>query len=431
MLFKKSKYKCKAAEHSLLFQPSGEVFACHYNRGYVLGKYPENTIKQIWNNKKRKALKKSIIKGSFNLGCHECKKALDNGLFQSAGINKYEYIIETNKKHPTSMEFQLDNICNLQCIMCSGEYSSQIRKYREKGPAYISPYDDNFVTQLKSYIPSLQYAAFTGGEPFLFDIYYEIWDEIKLLNPELQIYVSTNGTILNDRVKSYIENLNFNFTISIDSLNKTNYESIRKNAVFETTIDNLNYYINFCKSKKRKINIKCLVTPFNYQDLPELVHFFNKKSVNVIPKTVLLPGFASINNLNKNKLKEVRSTIENIEYNCSDPIQVQNKIRFDEIITYVNKLINQSIYNKPLSNSDLIYILKEKIHNVLLTMPQKNDIDYFLNRFDYVISSLKNELELNIALNNLMILNTETIINELNRKDLNKFIARFKQISPN
>ncbi len=430
MLFKKSKYKCKAAEHSILFQPSGEVFACHYNRGYILGKYPENTIKQIWNSKKRKALIKSINEGNFKFGCHECKKAIDSGLFHSAGINKYEYIKETNKKVPTSMEFQLDNICNLQCIMCSGEYSSQIRKYREKGSAYVSPYNDKFVTQLKDFIPNIQYAAFTGGEPFLFDIYYKIWDEIKLLNPKLQIYISTNGTILNDRVKFYITNLNFNFAISIDSLNKSNYESIRKNANFETTINNINYFIDFCKNHNREISIKCLVTPFNFHDLPELVHYFNNKSINVIPKTVLLPGFASISNLNKYKLQEVISTIKSIKYDCSDPIQEKNKIRFNEIITYVNTLNNLPLNNKLATNIELISLLKERIQNVLLNMHKKNEIDYFINRFEYLINSLKDKDNLNIALNNLMTLNTETIINELNRTDLNKFIARFKQIKP-
>ena len=40
MFLKKEKYLCNAAEYSLLFQPSGEILACHYNRGYI-GNYPQ------------------------------------------------------------------------------------------------------------------------------------------------------------------------------------------------------------------------------------------------------------------------------------------------------------------------------------------------------------------------------------------------------
>ena len=131
MFLRKPKYNCKAAEYSLLFQPSGEILSCHYNRGNILGVYPQNSISEIWQGKKRKRLIKSIHSAKFNEGCYSCKLAIEEGLVHGAGFNKYNYINAENSKNPISMEFQLDNICNLECIMCSGEYSSQIRKNRE------------------------------------------------------------------------------------------------------------------------------------------------------------------------------------------------------------------------------------------------------------------------------------------------------------
>ncbi len=138
MFLKKEKYFCNAAEYSLLFQPGGEILACHYNRGYILGNYPQNAIDDVWNGEKRIKLIKKIRKGNFPKTCEFCKQAIKNGFYNKSGINKYQYITPGQSGYPSSMEFQLDNICNLECIMCSGEYSALIRKNIEKKENHIS-----------------------------------------------------------------------------------------------------------------------------------------------------------------------------------------------------------------------------------------------------------------------------------------------------
>ncbi|HNQ67643.1 MAG TPA: radical SAM protein [Bacteroidales bacterium] len=431
MFFSSPKYYCKAAEYSLLFQPSGEILTCHYNRGNILGIYPTNNISEVWNGKKRKELVKSIRQAKFNKGCFACKETLNMGLEHSAGINKYDYIIPSKKKIPVSMEFQLDNICNLECVMCSGEYSSQIRKNREKGEPYISPYDDEFVKQLDNYIPYLKHAAFTGGEPFLFDIYYKIWDRIKILNPDLQIYVSTNGTVLNDRVKEYINKLNFNFAISIDSLNKENYERIRKNAIMEKTLENIEFFNNYCKERKQDFNIKCLVTPLNYIDLSYLYKYFNDKNINIIPKIVEMPTFASINNCTIEELNNINENLKLCISNIKTSVNIQNNRRLNEIILKVMFLMNNTNELRYESNRELKYLIKENIKKSLIQNHKEIEINYLLNRLDIVINSIENDKDLNVALNNLMKLNIEAIINELRRNDLTKFVSRFRQTNPN
>ena len=332
MIFKKTHMICNAASNSLLFQPSGEIVACHYNRGYILGRYPEDSIEKIWGGKKRIDLNKSIKKGTFNLGCSSCKSNLEQGFTQSAGINKYDFLKHRQKKKPLSFEFQLDNICNLECIMCSGEYSSGIRKNRENGHAYISPYDDEFINQLEIFIPHLKYASFTGGEPFLFDIYYKIWDRIVVLNPNLQLYISTNGTVLNDKVKDYLKKLNFNLSISIDTVNKETYEKIRKNAKLEETLKNIEWFKDYCKLKYTQINIKSLVIPQNIFYLPELYQLCTSKALPLHFKFAMLPWFARIENLDNKKLSEAINKLENLIFDYDSEILSNNNKRLKEII---------------------------------------------------------------------------------------------------
>jgi MoaA/NifB/PqqE/SkfB family radical SAM enzyme len=80
--------------------------------------------------------------------------------------------------YPRVMEFELSNECNLECVMCNGYFSSSIRKNREKLPASVSPYNDQFVDELDQFIPHLTDAKFLGGEPFMIDIYLKIWERI-------------------------------------------------------------------------------------------------------------------------------------------------------------------------------------------------------------------------------------------------------------
>ena len=115
-------------------------------------------------------------------------------------------------------------IPNLECIMCYGNFSSSIRKNREKLPSTPTVYDEKFLESLDPIIPDLKYVKFLGGEPFLINIYYEVWERIIECNPNCLIDVQTNGTILNDRVKDILERGNFRIGVSLDSLKKETYE---------------------------------------------------------------------------------------------------------------------------------------------------------------------------------------------------------------
>lgn len=433
MILKKPKYICKAAEYSLLFQPSGEVLACHYNRGYILGIYPENLIKEIWNSKKRKSLIKSIENGNFKLGCHYCKEKIDEGNIWATGFNKYNYMKNHSKtKMPISMEFQLDNICNLECIMCSGEYSNGIRKNREKGSIYKSPYDDEFVHQLTDYIPHLKYCAFTGGEPFLFDIYYKIWDKIKLLNPNLQLYISSNGSILNDKIKSYLKDLNFNFSFSIDSVEKISYEKIRRNAKLEVSIKNIEWYQSYCKSKNTEINIKTLVTPQNILEIDSLLKYCHDKNLPINFKFAQLPWFARIDTMSKDNLNKAIQKLKNINFISSTEIQ-KNNIKNLKLLIYDLESFEKEISeDKDLSTKSLNELKEEFIKHILdfklnFNKQTVKEDSYYIKQITKLYTYINDETNLSIAINNFLKIPRETIFWELHRLDIEKLGQRFIQ----
>ncbi len=328
---------CNAPFKSLLFIPTGEIMACHYNRGYVLGQYPKNSIKEVWTGDKINILRQNIIKYDFSSGCYECYKDFIQRKFLSVGASKYDFIEPSSEAYPSLMEFQLSNQCNLECTMCSGEYSSGIRQNREKMPNYPSPYDDAFVDELKAFIPYLKKAYFTGGEPFVIPIYRNIWQQIQALNPELMMNISTNASIIDDSIKETLKNGNFFITVSIDTLNPENYEKLRKNALFDVTIKNIDYLHQYALENSRIFSIKFVLIDKNIDDIPHLFEFFNNKNVQLFPKFVWLPFKYSLFNLRPKELSEKIILLEKIRTTDSTLIQKENKIRLKEVINELKK----------------------------------------------------------------------------------------------
>ena len=116
-------------------------------------------------------------------------------------------------------------------------------------PAISSPYDDAFVDQLEPFLRNVREAGFAGGEPFLIPIHYRIWDRVAGCNPNMIVMIVTNGTTLNDRVRLIADRLNCVINVSVDSIVKETYESIRQGASLETVLENSRYFSEVMQKK--------------------------------------------------------------------------------------------------------------------------------------------------------------------------------------
>ena len=264
------RYLCYAPFTMMYFAFNGEVIACCHNRKHILGKYPGQNIKEIWEGTEFNKLREYIRNDDLSFGCDVCKYALLAENFDGAKNGLYDrYRV---KKYPQIMEFELDNRCNLSCIICNDLFSSSIEKEMH-GNKTESPYDENFVKQIIPYLTHLKQAKFYGGEPFLINIYYDIWEKMLEINPKIEIVIQTNGTILNDRIKKLMERGRFHINISIDSLNKENFEKIRKNADYKQTMNNVAWFKEFSEHSHTHIGIIPTPNRLNWPDLPELVNW--------------------------------------------------------------------------------------------------------------------------------------------------------------
>lgn len=242
------KYICHAPFTNLFFGYDGKIGVCCYNRLNILGTYPETGIIDAWNGDILKELRSKIKRYDFSGGCYCCQVQLVEKAYNTILARNYDYFVP-DIRYPKSMEFELSNRCNLECIMCNEENSSAIAIKKTGQQPKLLPYDDNFIEQLRPFIPYLRSTKFMGGEPLLIPIYYKIWELIIEINPSCEIVIQTNGTVLNDKIKDLLEKGNFSISISIDSIVKETYESIRVNADYNKVMSNLEYFIDLENAK--------------------------------------------------------------------------------------------------------------------------------------------------------------------------------------
>jgi sulfatase maturation enzyme AslB (radical SAM superfamily) len=269
----------------------------------VLGRYPEERLVDVWRGARAKAMRETMTAFRLPDGCSYCAEQLRTGTVE--GLHARYFDEGETRDWPTNMEFHLSNLCNLQCVMCYGFLSSSIRKHRDKLPRLESPYGLEFVKELEEFIPHLKSTTFLGGEPFLNPLHFEIWNRFKRLNPDVLVHVITNGTILNKRIIGLLDRMKFGFTLSIDTLNRERYESIRVDADFDQVMRNFEFFLGYSRLTRSRLRIAACPMQQNWMDLPQLLEFCDRKAIVLTFNPVLHPPHASLRSLEPATLVEI------------------------------------------------------------------------------------------------------------------------------
>lgn len=368
----------------MLFANNGRVLACCFNRQAILGEYPKHTLKEIWFGAQAKNLRKQMDNNDLSNGCFTCKNQFLNREFYTVKARMFDHLPDSSSGYPTTMEFDLDNTCNLECIMCNADNSSAIRKKSELYGDYKSPFDASFVNDLEPFIPHLHQASFAGGEPFLIKLYYNIWEMMVSVNPNIHINITTNATVLNDKIKTLLNKGNFDISVSLDSINKETYSQIRRNAHFEEVLENLRCFQNYCREKGNFFGIWACPLRINKLEIPDLFNYFGDCNTEVFLHTVWVPPKVALWNLKAQELQELIGFYEKQTLKEETEIQHKNKKRFLEYIALIK---SWQLMAQMREKSNTIPIGNIKIEDFLA---QKLEQQYKFKGLSPVEISLKN-----------------------------------------
>lgn len=314
---------CVAPLVGIYFWSDGLAAACCYNREQAFGQYPKEPLSRIWGSDVRLRLASDLANNLLPKGCSRCTEqvlARNHGGLLAARFDPLRAHVEPAQDAgpmlPLTMEFELGTVCNLECVMCDGWVSSAIRKNREKRPPLVSPYNDTFLEQLRPFVPGLLDAKFLGGEPFLNPLNFAVCDLLIELNPEVRVHITTNGTVLTERVKHLVKTLKPELTVSMESLVPENYQRIRKGARFSVMRKNLDWLIEH--GNLRSVAV-CPIR-LNWQDIPGIVSFCNRRSLRVFFNTVWAPEELALWSLPSAELTEIARYLSEAEIEVSEDI---------------------------------------------------------------------------------------------------------------
>lgn len=296
---------CNAPFNNMYITLRGKVSPCWKLPGFCDQWSKDRSLMDIWTGehfqKYRDALKANI----FLDRCRECEKEINEGVWPLA--KAYEEFPVRNM--PSLMEIELSNQCNLECIMCSAELSSGIRKKQGLDPL-PQIFDDSFIEQMKEFIPHLTELRINGGEPFAQKIVLDLCDVVGEINPKLPINIATNGTVYNKRVKYILDNCNIRLNISIDSLIPERYAQIRVNGDFDVLMKNFKIFKEYHDKRNKKISI--MVNPMNnnWDEMVDYVKFTHDNNCNLWYNTILYPKHLTIKHLPADEISNIIFTLQ-------------------------------------------------------------------------------------------------------------------------
>ena len=277
--------------------------------------------------------------------------------------------------------------------MCNEMFSSQ---YEQNDTYPNNTYNQAFIDEIYKFVPSLKEIICLGGEPFLINEYYDIWDRIISVNPSCRISVVTNGTILNDKIKNLLERGNFNINLSLDTIAKNTYEAIRVNADFDTVISNVEYFGKVLRLQGKTLQIPACALKANCKEIPDLVRFCNDNSYHLTIIAVHRVNEVAAWSLPSIQLKELKEFYIQQTFTTHDWCSESNVANFKNYVSMVDRWIADAERKENFQNvfdlkTDKVTELKKRLFTNIEICLKKTSLseDDFGKKREYVFAKWK------------------------------------------
>lgn len=301
---------CYAPFSTFELDPLGFVLPCCMNNAYPLGNVTEERLTDIWRGQRAAMLREAMEHYDFGYGCGTCRWEAEHDK-EAPQFKQYDRLpaLDRALPWPTEIGFCLSNTCNLECVHCNGLYSSRIRARIEKRPPIPTVYGDDFFEDLRAFLPHLRTARFVGGEPFMMRENHRVWDLLIEMGLRPECHVTTNGTQWNAKVERVLEHLPVHVIVSMDSAHKDQFESIRRNADFDTVVTNLERFRSYAADAGTSVVINHCLMRDNWREFADMLRFAEERDLPVSTSTVFNEPFT----LYKAPIEELREVVATME----------------------------------------------------------------------------------------------------------------------
>jgi radical SAM protein with 4Fe4S-binding SPASM domain len=249
--------------------PDGRVYPCCLSEYWEpTGNLRDNTMAEIWNRDRYKAMRVNMLNDRECKECTKCYEREEHGAFSmrnDANRNYGHHIEDVEKTHEdgTYPEFKIrywdirySNLCNFRCRSCgpifsSNWYNDHVKLYNRKPDVlgremarveYVTGKEDGLISQMEEHIPYLEQVYFAGGEPLIMKEHYYLLEKlIEAGKTDIRLQYNTNFSELHFKDKHVFDYwkhfTNISVGASLDGMGPQG-ELIRKGQDRRQTVEN-------------------------------------------------------------------------------------------------------------------------------------------------------------------------------------------------
>lgn len=303
---------CRAPFVTMSLQTDGRVFACCRKPAVLLGSVLGQSLREIWDGPRARALRTVMLEQRAEPACGHCLGLVARGVGRAADLQKYAHI-EVDEPFPVwprRLEFNLANTCNLECLHCCGALSSRIRARREGLPPLPRVYTEPFFSELAEFLPHLDSAVFLGGEPFLQVECRRIFSMLIDGGHQPQCLIVTNGTVCDAETERVLSRLPCRLTVSLDGATPETVESIRVGASFDVLVANLQRFRELTRRPGSELLMAICAMSSNWHELGRFCLWADSLDASVRINPLSDPEELSLLSLDSAQLADVVKELE-------------------------------------------------------------------------------------------------------------------------
>ena len=263
-------------------------------------KYHHISDYQAWWTQHLEPLRNTVSNNQVAAGCSDCVASNAHPLRNISNQFFRRQPQYTPGTSPEWLDIRFGNFCNLKCMMCSPNNSSQIeQEYKNNTQAYNAlnirhsqrktfaansmsnawwEHEETF-QQVINIVNRARYVNFSGGEPLMMPAFYRVLDNI---DSDCIISINTNLTRLTNRaVESFKRFRDLTVSVSLDGVG-AHQEYIRWGSTWAELDTNIHQITNL---DNVKMNFSYLLQHTSVYTWPALWHYLQQfhKHIDVFP----------------------------------------------------------------------------------------------------------------------------------------------------
>lgn len=183
---------------------------------------------------------------------------------------------------PICGTFELSPLCNFNCRMC---YVHQSETQLKKQGKELKPPEFWLELARQAKEEGMLYLLLTGGEPFLYKDFWELYDGLAEMG--FIISINSNGSLIDEEtVKRLKEHPPSRINITLYGASDETYEKICgvKNGYTRTI-----HAIELLKDAGISVKLNCSLTPSNADDMEKIIRYAEEKELIVEVATYMFP----------------------------------------------------------------------------------------------------------------------------------------------